>query len=196
MNRGRFERDHNYFEGGNMNKAKSVLSAIAFAGAALGSTGVRAAVDHAPQTIVLQDGVGFFDANFATNNPGSFSDKIFFSISTLSSLAGLVSSISQNAGSGLGITSFDIFNSGGLSLGGAQLHSGAVDLWTLSSSHLVPDTYYFLVSGNVLGSGAASYSGNLSVAAVPEPETYAMLLAGVGVLGFLARRRRSGGRIA
>jgi hypothetical protein len=31
-----------------------------------------------------------------------------------------------------------------------------------------------------------------SIAAIPEPETYAMLLAGLGVLGFAARRRRSG----
>lgn len=31
---------------------------------------------------------------------------------------------------------------------------------------------------------------NLTVAAVPEPGTYAMLLAGLGVLGFLARRRQ------
>lgn len=30
-----------------------------------------------------------------------------------------------------------------------------------------------------------------SVAAVPEPETYALLLAGLGALGFVARRRKS-----
>lgn len=30
-----------------------------------------------------------------------------------------------------------------------------------------------------------------TAAAVPEPETYAMLLAGLGVVGFVARRRRS-----
>jgi len=29
------------------------------------------------------------------------------------------------------------------------------------------------------------------VPGVPEPETYAMLLAGLGVLGFVARRRRA-----
>lgn len=31
---------------------------------------------------------------------------------------------------------------------------------------------------------------NISVTAVPEPETYAMLLAGLGLMGALARRRR------
>lgn len=31
---------------------------------------------------------------------------------------------------------------------------------------------------------------NLSVSAVPEPETYAMLLAGLGVMGAIARRRQ------
>lgn len=38
-----------------------------------------------------------------------------------------------------------------------------------------------------------SYSGGelvFAVNAVPEPETYAMLLAGVGLLGFVARRRK------
>jgi hypothetical protein len=31
--------------------------------------------------------------------------------------------------------------------------------------------------------------GTLSVAAVPEPETYGMLLAGLGLVGFAARKR-------
>ena len=32
---------------------------------------------------------------------------------------------------------------------------------------------------------------NLSVTAVPEPESYALLLAGLGVVGTLARLRRT-----
>jgi hypothetical protein len=51
------------------------------------------------------------------------------------------------------------------------------------------------------GTGSTQYSFNLytngskqdylvaSVTAVPEPETYAMMLAGLGLLGFTARRR-------
>jgi len=31
---------------------------------------------------------------------------------------------------------------------------------------------------------------NVSVVAVPEPETYALMLAGLGALGLVARRRR------
>jgi hypothetical protein len=35
-----------------------------------------------------------------------------------------------------------------------------------------------------------TYSGNFAIAAIPEPETYAMMLAGLGLVGFMARRRR------
>jgi hypothetical protein len=33
----------------------------------------------------------------------------------------------------------------------------------------------------------------VAVTAVPEPETYAMLIAGLGFLGFMARRRKQKG---
>jgi hypothetical protein len=37
----------------------------------------------------------------------------------------------------------------------------------------------------------ARLEGTLSVSSVPEAETYAMLLAGLGLMGFVARRRKS-----
>lgn len=36
-----------------------------------------------------------------------------------------------------------------------------------------------------------TFGAQIDVAAVPEPETYAMLLSGLGLLGFVARRRKS-----
>jgi hypothetical protein len=38
---------------------------------------------------------------------------------------------------------------------------------------------------------AATYAGTVNVTPVPEPETYGMLLGGLGILAFLGRRRKS-----
>jgi hypothetical protein len=48
--------------------------------------------------------------------------------------------------------------------------------------------------GDPMGSATGSYELTLTaqgnLAPVPEPETYAMMLAGLGLLGLTARRRR------
>jgi hypothetical protein len=54
----------------------------------------------------------------------------------------------------------------------------------------VPNAVYALEKDNNLAVKAWVDSANtLHVAAVPEPETYAMLLAGLGLMGAVARRR-------
>lgn len=40
-----------------------------------------------------------------------------------------------------------------------------------------------------IGDGAANYAGEVAAALVPEPETYALMLFGLGAIGFIARRR-------
>jgi len=52
--------------------------------------------------------------------------------------------------------------------------------------------YYLYVTGITTGPSGGIYNGAIS-AAVPEPETYAMMLAGLCAVGFMAVRRKSRG---
>jgi hypothetical protein len=68
--------------------------------------------------------------------------------------------------------------------------------WSVNS--LIPDVGFTFVAGSVNANDAfiaydttlgTSGAGNVIYAAVPEPETYAMLLIGLGLMGVVARRR-------
>ncbi len=56
-------------------------------------------------------------------------------------------------------------------------------------------TYSVFVGGNDFSTygnnNKFGFNATLSVAAVPEPESYAMMLAGLGLMGFVARRRKA-----
>ena len=51
----------------------------------------------------------------------------------------------------------------------------------------VMDGKHYLAIANEVSNTTTLYS----MAPVPEPETYAMLLAGLGLVGFMARRRNA-----
>jgi hypothetical protein len=52
-----------------------------------------------------------------------------------------------------------------------------------------PPIYEIRTGGTVFGE-SGKYGGLVTVSPIPEPEIYAMLLAGLGVMGFVARRRK------
>jgi len=62
---------------------------------------------------------------------------------------------------------------------------------SVSSSFATPGEFamYQKVLVKYDGDGVVSFDSH-QVAAIPEPETYAMLLAGLGLMGFVARRRQ------
>jgi len=68
------------------------------------------------------------------------------------------------------------------------------DGWAVATVLPGAHEYAFEVAGTPVGQLGGTYLGVLKTFVpqpVPEPSTYAMLLAGLGVVGFLARRRRS-----
>ena len=63
------------------------------------------------------------------------------------------------------------------------------DVW-IHGTGLTAGLHTLVVSGNLVG-GNVGFTGSLTVTAqpVPEPESYALMLAGLGAMGFIARRR-------
>ncbi|QDQ25144.1 PEP-CTERM sorting domain-containing protein [Chitinimonas arctica] len=65
---------------------------------------------------------------------------------------------------------------------------------TSFSFNATPGVEYFAIVGGIVwpgqGAGTANYQLSFNTAPVPEPETYAMLLAGLGIVATVLRRRR------
>jgi hypothetical protein len=59
---------------------------------------------------------------------------------------------------------------------------------------LYSTTDVYLIHADGFLTGAASngaYAGTFTLSPTPEPETYAMFMAGLGLMGFIARRRKN-----
>jgi|GEM_PF-2198964 len=113
--------------------------------------------------------------------PGFFIDTIDFSIGGHSSVATGLQSI--NLGQWLGISNLNVslYSSSGSLLGKGT---------SISLGSAAPGNYYEVVTGSGTGSLGGVYAGSVSVSPVPEASTLAMLLAGLGLLGVTAFRRK------
>jgi hypothetical protein len=191
-------------------KIKSLLLAAVISGASLMAQSASAAnlVDNFDLTI-YPDGVGGFDSFFgnlfsASHMGDTFVDQFKFTIGNgFDSSASLTSTyLNTTKVSDLDITGFSLkridpitsavlttYNGTSTTVGGSK-----VDTWELSNIGLASGTYVLEVDGKVVGNSGGVYASNMVVtAAVPEPETYGMLLGGLALLGMAARRKAKKG---
>lgn len=169
---------------------KTLLAGVTMSLLSMGAS--AADISHGPVVLDFLDGTTTFESSFRANNANNtFADKFLFNISTASLMETQLSSISSHANNGLGITGFSIKNAAGLLVAnGVQESSGDIDLWSIQGLTLNPGSYYVQVNGYVVSRESGSFTGNLNLTPVPEPETWAMMLGGLSVMAALARRRQ------
>ncbi|NRR32504.1 PEP-CTERM sorting domain-containing protein [Oxalobacteraceae bacterium] len=188
-----------------MNKLlQSLLVSMALAGA---SVGAQAAVDlsmpSSDLTIMLNDASSAdFGQTFELSNPADaglgnnfFIDSYTFTLSGSNDMSGLMTSLISAPNAGLTITAFKLMSGVTTVLSGSQdiTNFNALDqAWSFDSgmSPIAAGSYTLQVHGYVASPNGGSYSGNLAIAPVPEPEAFAMLLAGLGIVACVGRRRK------
>jgi len=168
-----------------------------FAGAVLTVAAVSAgAADLNSTTTIDLSQDSTFSHTFAAGNAGKTFLNIFnFTIDSTSSIgSSLTSKIS--GGHALDITSFGLYSGTSLIMAGRQESTGATESWSLDALAPAPGNYSLRVGGTVIGALQVAFTGDGYVTAVPEPETWSMLLGGLALVGFLSRRKAVAGRVA
>jgi PEP-CTERM motif len=156
-------------------KLKSIAAASLVAFTALGS--------HAADTswgshALLESALGLTAG-------GVIFDTFSFSLGAQSSVASSVTSLGP-----IGAGTYSLFSVGNDGLVGTPDDQG-FGAWTFGGAPVVhtvslaAGNYYYSVFGI-----AYSINSAATAAPVPEPETYALLAAGLGMVGFIASRRR------
>jgi hypothetical protein len=139
-------------------------------------------------------------ATFSNVVSGAFTDTWNFNLGSQSLVGVVLSNVEVTFGSFSfgGINGLTAFLNGTQLFGptSTQTTSGiTTKLQVLGGGTSLPaGVYSLVVSGTGITGSSATYSGSISatpISAVPEPQTYLMLLAGLGVMGAIARRRNN-----
>jgi len=141
---------------------------------------------------------------FASASSTPFYDAYYFTIPE-----GIANSVTSTISSGsfLGISNMQGRLFSGHSNPTGVIPGGAITAWgnvvsllpgvniettVLNPTALTAGNYTLQIRGAVIGTSGGSYAGVLNVTPVPEAETYALFLAGLGFMGFISRRRKLG----
>lgn len=163
---------------------KKYALALAFAGAcglASASTDIPAsgAGNQSFSTGVLNDTWTLAHSGIA----GAFVDNISFTLTSFSDFS-------------FSSSTMYLKNNGDIASFGVQLDGAPLAVTTIGKFEFAGDDFQLAAGSHMLqisGLGmlvnGGSYQLQIAAALVPEPESYALLLAGLGLLGAIARRR-------
>jgi hypothetical protein len=131
--------------------------------------------------------------------PQASSHNYFYAAYVIQTTTAIAESIATtlNNSSGVRELSERIYAFNGSFLGDQSAGPGVVQKWSdnislggasisvLAPTHLTAGQYVLEIRGRSKG----NFGGALSISPVPEPEQYALLLAGLGLLGWVVRRQ-------
>ena len=138
------------------------------------------------------------NAYVVTHDTGSFSDVYTFTLSQESDTVSSAVALQQPSLSGGGFDynieggTFGLYSDAdGDGIGGTLISSTTFgsNNTSLTADSVAAGSYYWMVAGNANGDLGGIYNFTTNTAAVPVPETYALMLAGLGLLGFVGKRR-------
>lgn len=157
----------------NLRVVVAACAAIAFAGSA-------SAVSAPGQSLgTLSASPALLGSVTAAAAPGSFLDSYSFVLNDVSDVTGSV-------GTFFGSYSFSKVYLDGVDVAPVATTTG----YGFSFSSISSGTHVLKIEGTV-AAGFNGYTGAVTATpAVPEPESLALLLGGVGIVGLVARRRR------
>ncbi|MBB6124316.1 PEPxxWA-CTERM sorting domain-containing protein [Sphingobium subterraneum] len=160
---------------------------ILFAGAALAGTIAAVPAQAAP---ILFELSGSRNATFTLDTdttPDFFSSGTFGDQISFDGVSGIFGGTPGLASVGFGTGLFATLNIGGTPLGFTQF--AGPDLLTIVNTKPVFNFGTFNLTSIVSGSSTITISA--ATAAIPEPATWAMMLAGFGAIGFAMRRKQA-----
>jgi hypothetical protein len=127
----------------------------------------------------------------ALNFGETFTDHVNFNLDTSADVTSFIKSFDMS------IFGFDLIGIDNFTTGLERLGTGGyTSIASLTSNPasfddlLTPGSYRFSVAGTASGFFGGLYRGTLHVAAVPEAETWVMLLMGLGLVAYQLRRKQ------